>query len=113
MADRDHIQLMPDPVPDHLIFVRSDQYSFIRRGVPAMTFEFAAENGEEQHVLNRWLIERYHGQADDLDQPVDLAAADAYDRFLMSLIGRVANDDAAPSWNDKSFFKRFASAPLK
>lgn len=113
LADRDHIQLIPDPAPDHLIFVRSDQYSFIRRGVPAITFEFAASTNEEQQMLNHWMAERYHGLADDLSQPVDLAAADDYDRFLLGLIERVANEDRAPSWHDRSFFKRFASAPLK
>lgn len=113
VADRQHIQLMPDPAPDHLVFVRSDQYSFIRHGVPAMTFGFAPDTGEQAQALNHWFTERYHGQADNLDQPVDLAAADDYDHYLMALIGRVANDDQAPAWHDKSFFKRFASAPLK
>lgn len=113
VAERDHIQLIPDPAPDHLIFVRSDQYSFIRRGVPAVTFEFAAESPEQQQMLNHWMAERYHGQADDLAQPVDLLAADDYDRFLTALTERVANDVRAPSWHDKSFFKRFAGAPLK
>ena len=113
VADPNHIQLVPDPAPDHLIFVRSDQYSFIRHGVPAMTFAFAADNNDQQQTLYHWFSERYHGQADDLNQPVDLAAADAYDHFLAALIGRVANNGQIPSWHEKSFFKRFASAPLK
>ena len=30
--------LAPDPMPEETIFVRSDQYSFVRRGVPAVYF---------------------------------------------------------------------------
>jgi Zn-dependent M28 family amino/carboxypeptidase len=113
VADRTHIILVPDPAPERLIFVRSDQYSFIRHGVPAMAFGIAPETAEEQATLGHWFTERYHGQADNLEQPFDLAAADAYDRYLMALIGRVANEEGAPTWRDTSFFKRFAGAPLK
>ena len=113
VAERFHISLVPDPAPDHLIFVRSDQYSFIRRGVPAMTFEFAPETAEERAMQGHWFAERYHGQADDLDQPVDLAAADEFDRYLLALIERIADEGRGPHWRDNSFFKRFASAPLK
>jgi Zn-dependent M28 family amino/carboxypeptidase len=112
-ADRVHLSLTPDLAPEHLLLARSDQFSFIRRGVPAMTFDFAPESGAEQAALNRWFTERYHGQGDRLDQPVDLAAAEAYDRFLMVLVERIANANATPTWRDTSYFKRFASTPLK
>jgi len=106
--------IAPDPTPDRQLFVRSDQYSFIRRGVPSVTFHFNAPAGsDEDQLQRRWLKERYHSQADDLQQPVDLQAADEFDRFLTQLITRVANDDKAPKWNDSSFFKRFAVTPLK
>lgn len=113
VADGQRIVIVPDPAPDHLVFVRSDQYSFIRRGIPALMFEFAADSREQEAIQHGWFRERYHGQADNLDQPVDLAAADAYDRYLVELIGRVANDGMAPQWRDTSFFKRFATTPLK
>jgi len=113
VADGQRIAIVPDPAPDHLVFVRSDQYSFIRRGVPALMLAFAADSHEQEAIQHAWFKERYHGQADNLDQPIDLGAADAYDRFLVELIGRVANDGAAPQWRDGSFFKRFAATPLK
>ncbi len=33
------IQVIPDPQPERNIFIRSDQFSFIREGVPAITFD--------------------------------------------------------------------------
>ncbi len=113
-ADHAHIGLVPDRAPDRLVFIRSDQYSFIRRGVPSLMLAFAAEPGSPEEVVQRhWFVERYHGQADNLEQPIDLAAADAYDRYLMDLISRVANAEQPPTWNGASFFKRFAAEPLK
>jgi hypothetical protein len=112
-AERDHVTLVPDPAPDHLVFVRSDQYSFIRRGIPALMLEFAPDSRDQEAQQRAWFADRYHAQTDDLDQPVDLAAADAYDRYLVGLTTRVADDKEAPRWREDSFFKRFAQAPLK
>ncbi len=37
------IPLAPDPFPDRNSFIRSDQYSFIREGVPALAFKIATK----------------------------------------------------------------------
>lgn len=108
------LAIVPDPAPDHLIFVRSDQYSFIRRGVPSLMLQFAATPGSDEEILQTgWRQQRYHAQADDLQQPIDLAAADDFNKFLVALISRVANQPQAPAWRDASFFRRFAQNPLK
>jgi hypothetical protein len=39
---------------------------------------------------------------------VDKEAAGAFDVLVAKLLERVANRDQRPSWNDNSFFKRFA-----
>jgi hypothetical protein len=50
----------------------------------------------------------YHKPSDDVDQPVDKNAAALFDRVIMTLLQKVANDTARPTWNADSFFKRFA-----
>ena len=50
----------------------------------------------------------YHKPNDDLKQPVDQAAAAKFDRVILGLLQRVADDPARPKWKDTSFFKRFA-----
>ena len=99
----------PDPEPKRNIFIRSDQYSFIRRGIPSIALKvgFAKGSAEEQ-VSRKWLTERYHAPSDDLNQPVDKSAAAAFDALVAKLLERVANRDRKPSWKDSSFFKRFA-----
>jgi Zn-dependent M28 family amino/carboxypeptidase len=114
VARTSFVQIVPDRAPDHLIFVRSDQYSFIRRGIPALMFAFAPEPGSREEITQRdWFSQRYHAQADNLEQPVDLIAADSFNRFLLALITRVANEEQAPQWRENSFFSRFAQNPLK
>ena len=51
----------------------------------------------------------YHKPSDDLNQPVDLEAAALFNRVIMTLLQRVANDPTRPTWNADSFFKRFAT----
>ena len=107
------IELAPDPMPDHLIFVRSDQYSFIRKGVPSLMPSMSPRPGTaETGIFEAWLSNRYHAQADDLNQPIDVAGADAFNAFLIKLITRVADAPNRPSWHKTSFFARFADAPL-
>jgi Zn-dependent M28 family amino/carboxypeptidase len=101
--------LQPDPEPLRNSFIRSDQYSFIRRGIPALALKLGyAPGSPEAAIVKAWLTERYHAPSDDLDQPIDHEAAGKFDRFVASLLLRIANEKQRPEWRDKSFFKRFA-----
>ena len=103
------VTLVPDPAPDRNIFVRSDQYSFIRTGVPALSLKFNAPAGSPEAAREAaWLKARYHAPSDDLAQPVDKPAAARFNVYLADLIRRVADAPARPEWNADSFFRRFA-----
>ena len=103
------IEVQSDKEPDRNLFIRSDQYSFIKQGVPAMAFKFGYVKGSEQEkIAKAWLKERYHAPSDDLQQPVDRAAAAQFDRILLDVVERVANAQERPHWNNDSFFRRFA-----
>ena len=39
VARRHGVSVSPDPMPEETIFVRSDQYAFVRQGVPAIYLE--------------------------------------------------------------------------
>lgn len=108
-AESAGIEVWPDPAPERNSFIRSDQYSFIRNGTPALAFKFGYKKGtpEEKLVLT-WLKERYHSPTDDLEQPVEKESAAKYNRVLTSIISSAANATEAPRWKDASFFKRFA-----
>ncbi len=110
VAKAQGVEVQTDREPDQNRFIRSDQYSFIRRGVPALAFKFGYEYGSaDEKTRLAWVKERYHQPSDDLQQPVDLEAAAKFNRVIMALLRRVADDETRPSWKADSFFKRFAS----
>ncbi len=100
---------IPDRQPDRVLFVRSDQYSFIRTGVPAIALKFGFEPGSPEERLDKdWNTNRYHSPQDNLTQPVDKAAAAQFDVYLAALVRRVADEPSRPAWAPDSFFRRFA-----
>ena len=103
------VQVQPDPEPQRNSFIRSDQYNFIRHGVPALAMGVGFEKGSpEQTTFKNWLTQRYHASSDDLDQPVDLAAAGKYEEIVHTLMMRVADDPGRPQWKADSFFRRYS-----
>jgi Zn-dependent M28 family amino/carboxypeptidase len=104
------VEVQDDPAPQRNVFVRSDQYNFIRRGIPAVMIAFGGRKGSPEEATEKaWLTNRYHAPSDDLSQPVDLPAAAAYNQFMTTLATMVANENARPQWKPESFFRRFAS----
>jgi Zn-dependent M28 family amino/carboxypeptidase len=105
------IEVQSDPEPQRNRFVRSDQYSFIKFGIPSLAMKVGYEpNSPEAAIAAKWTAERYHAPSDDLDQPIDRSAAAKYVQVVRDLAVRIANRADRPRWNDSSFFKRFAKA---
>ena len=98
-----------DPEPQRNRFIRSDQYSFVRAGIPALAMKVGYEpNTPEAAIAQKWTAERYHAPSDDLNQPVDLKRRDRLRRRRPSA-RRCASPIAptARSGMTTSFFKRF------
>lgn len=109
VAGAAHIEVQADKDPNANRFIRSDQYSFIRKGIPALAFKFGWIPGSpEEKIFRDWYRDRYHGVADDANQPVDIAAAAEFNSILAALLERVADAGQAPQWKPDSFFRRFA-----
>ena len=103
-----HIEIAPDPEPDRNSFTRTDQYSFVQAGVPALAMKFGWTAGSPEYKQWRqWLAQRYHSTEDNLSQPMDDAAAAQFDDFLGDVALRVADASGRPRYLDTSFFRRF------
>jgi Zn-dependent M28 family amino/carboxypeptidase len=103
------VKVQPDPEPLRNLFVRSDQYNFIRHGVPSVIMSVAPEPGSpEVKIFKDWLTQRYHAPSDDVDQPVDMAAAAKYEEIVRALLIDTANNEHRPQWKPDSFFRRYA-----
>jgi Zn-dependent M28 family amino/carboxypeptidase len=104
------IEVQLDPEPARNSFIRSDQYSFILHGIPALSMKDGYAKGtKEETVFKTWLTERYHAVSDDLNQPVDKTAAATFDQLAAKLLERVADERTKPAWKSNSFFRRYAS----
>ena len=104
------VKVQADKEPNRNRFIRSDQYSFVKQGVPAIAFKFGyIPGGPEEKIFKDWYTNRYHGVSDDVNQPVDFAAAAQFNAILETLALRIADATDAPAWKQGSFFRRFAT----
>jgi Zn-dependent M28 family amino/carboxypeptidase len=105
-ASRMGIEVITDPEPERNAFVRSDQFSFIRRGIPALSLKvgFALDTPEHERVLG-WRKDRYHGVEDEATQPVDRKAAEDFNRLYPEVVAEVANRPTRPAWYPTSPFR--------
>lgn len=108
VAQKVGVGVQPDPEPQRNSFIRSDQYNFIRHGIPALAMKVGFEPGSpEQKLFKDWLTQRYHAPSDDLDQPVDLSAAAKYEEVIRGMLLSVADRDQRLQWKPDSFFRRY------
>ncbi len=111
VAEPAGVKVQADKEPNRNRFIRSDQYSFVKKGVPALAFKFGyIPGGQQEQIFKDWYTNRYHGVSDDTKQPVDLVGAAQFNAILKNLALRVANNPEAPAWKANSFFRRFAQA---
>ncbi len=110
VAEASGVKVQADKEPNRNRFIRSDQYSFVKEGVPAVAFKFGYIPGDpEEKIFKDWYTNRYHGVSDDVNQPVDLAGAAQFNSILESLALRIADAAQPPTWKQSSFFQRFAA----
>ena len=103
-----NFSVSPDPWPEETIFVRSDQYPFVRAGVPAVYLSSGIKPLDPAVDLPALTSElfrnRYHKPSDDLTQPVDWPSAGAFARLAAELTRTIAQAPANPTWHADSFF---------
>lgn len=102
------VSLSPDPFPEESVFVRSDQYAFIRAGVPAvyLTGGMVSADGERDPklALRKFLREHYHQPSDEATLPIAWGDALRLAK-LNARIGRLVGDaPERPRWNAGDFF---------
>jgi hypothetical protein len=113
VADEQGLALAEDPLPDRNVFIRTDQFSFVREGVPSLAFKFGFAKDTPQFAIeHEWRANRYHAPSDDLDQPgIYREEAVKLDAFVAALAARIANTTARPTWLAGSVFKPRSASP--
>jgi hypothetical protein len=99
----------PDPMPEQVVFIRSDQYSFVKQGIPAVMPSpgFKSPDGSKKawDIAMKWMDDTYHSPQDDMNQPnLDFEAAAKFARFTFLCGYYVTQDPQRPTWNKNDFF---------
>jgi len=107
-AELEGFAFSPDPLPEENLFVRSDQYSFVRAGVPAvyLVSGFASTDAsiDGEALFRDHIKNHYHKPSDDMSRPIHWDSAVRFARAHTRIGYVVANDDERPSWNEGDFF---------
>lgn len=104
-ARRLGIGVIPNPAPEEVIFIRSDQYSFVQEGIPAAFPTAGGERSRESaDRITGWLRTIYHSPQDDMSQEFVWSAAVKFAQLNLLATWMVANDPKRPTWNAGDFF---------
>jgi Zn-dependent M28 family amino/carboxypeptidase len=107
-AARLGLKVSPDPEPEQHYFIRADQYSFVRQGVPSIFLSEGEEakdpNVDGKKISEQWIATRYHAPSDDMNQPMDLDASVQFMQIAFLLGYDVAQDPQRPQWKPGDFF---------
>lgn len=107
------LALTPDPRPELVRLIRSDQFSFVKQGVPGLNLKPGSISSDPAiggaELQSAYLQDHYHGTSDDLNLPFSEEGARSFARIVLALGLIVANDNERPRWKDGDFFgTRFA-----
>ena len=98
----------PDPEPAQARFTRSDQYSFVVQGIPALHIKYGSKTADGKNNLNDivapWRAKYYHKPQDDINGIFDFEAGKKYAQLNFLIGYLVAQDTARPTWNAGDIF---------
>lgn len=107
-ASRMGLLVSPDPQPEEVVFIRADQFSFVRKGVPAVFAVGGFQTGDPQldgaAMMKEWWQNIYHRPKDDFSQPLDFEAGAKLAQVNFLIGYQVATEARRPTWNPGDFF---------
>ena len=103
-----NITLENDPEPEQNRFIRSDQYSFVTAGIPALHLKYGNKTADGRNNLSeevqKWRAVTYHKPQDDINGRFDFEAGKKYVQLCFLVGYQVAQEPTRPRWNKGDFF---------
>jgi hypothetical protein len=97
-----------DPEPAQNRFVRSDQYSFVRQGIPALHIKYGNKTTDGKNdlylLVEKWRAKYYHKPQDDINGLFNFTAGCTYAKLNFLIGYLVANEVQKPAWNPGDTF---------
>jgi hypothetical protein len=102
------IEVQKDPMPTENRFIRSDQYSFVLQGIPALHVKYGTKTVDPNFDLvkftNAWRDKNYHKPSDEITNGFDFAAGKKYVQLNFLISYSIAQTTDRPTWNKGDFF---------
>ncbi|MFN2100075.1 M20/M25/M40 family metallo-hydrolase [Altererythrobacter sp. MF3-039] len=105
------LTLTPDPLPEEGYFTRSDQYSFVRQGIPAVYLDTGFGNGGDVAVPE-FVREHYHKPSDEAHR-IDYTQLARFTAVNVQVVKGIANMDETPKWKKGDFFGTTFGGPME
>lgn len=102
------LTITPDPMPEENVFVRSDHYAFVKRGVPAVML-MGGPDGDMAVWIQRarkWLDTDYHSVNDVVKPDWNWGGPQKLAQVGLVMGMRVADAEAMPAWKPTSRFNK-------
>lgn len=97
------VSMSPDPMPEQGIFVRSDHFRFVQKGIPSV-FLWPGEKGPGKAAWADFMANRYHQPSDEISQPLDWAQGVRFVTVNYAIAREIADNDERPRWNKGDYF---------
>jgi hypothetical protein len=102
------ISVEPDPEPTQARFTRSDQYSFVVNGIPALHVKYGNKTADGKNnlaeIVAPWRAKYYHKPQDDINGVFNFEAGKKYAQLNFLIGYLVAQDIKKPVWNAGDIF---------
>lgn len=109
-ADQLGLVLSPDPFPEETAFVRSDQYAFVRAGIPALYLDAGVISADGQRMPDlaqrNFMRQHYHQPSDDADLPVYWPDAQRMAQWAAAIGRLLAEAEQPPRFHADDFFEQ-------
>jgi Zn-dependent M28 family amino/carboxypeptidase len=97
------VTMSPDPLPEQGLFVRSDHFRFVEKGVPSV-FLWPGQKGPGKAAYDAFFLNNYHKPSDEVTLPIDWSQGPRFVGVNYAIARAVADADQRPVWNKGDFF---------
>ncbi|HEX8484426.1 M20/M25/M40 family metallo-hydrolase [Sphingomonas sp.] len=97
------VALSPDPIPEQGIFVRSDHFRFVEKGVPSV-FLWPGPANAGKAASEAFLAGCYHKPCDDVNQPILWDQGVRFVDINYRIAREIADGEERPVWNRGDYF---------
>ncbi|WP_242928790.1 M28 family peptidase [Pontibacter vulgaris] len=103
-----NLDVESDPEPEQNRFIRSDQYSFVVQGIPALHIKYGNKTADGKNNLSeyvqKWREVHYHKPQDELNDTFDFEAGKKYVQLNFLIGYQIAQNPERPTWKQGDFF---------